>query len=111
MVKATYYGYSTFSYFLLRVLIPKGRYKGQMPNMLVRIKIPAKINSTIARIPEITCVKYKTITRAAITNLMVMSIVPMFFFIRFKFLVKKINYKKTMLQVQGKKSSSLFFLF
>jgi len=79
--------------------------------MLVRIKIPAKINSTIARIPEITFVKYRTITRAAITNLMVMSIVPMFFFIRFKFLVKKLNYKKTMPRVQGKKSFAQFFLF
>jgi hypothetical protein len=75
------------------VLIPKGRYKGQKLKKLVTIKIPAKINSIIASIPEITCVKYSTITKAAITNLIVMSMIPIFFFIRFKFLVKKLNYK------------------
>jgi len=74
-----------FPYFLLRVLIPKGKYKGQMPNTLVTMKIPAKINSIMASIPEITCVKYRTIIKAAITNLIVMSMVPMFFFIRLKF--------------------------
>jgi hypothetical protein len=48
------------------------------------MKIAAKIKRIIARIPEITCVKYRTITKAAITNLIVMSTVPMFFFIMFK---------------------------
>jgi hypothetical protein len=75
------------------VLIPKGRYKGQKLKKLVRMKIPAKINSIMASVPEITCVKYRTMTKAAITNLMVISMIPMFFFIRFKFLVKKSNYK------------------
>jgi len=68
------------------VLSPKGRYKGQKLNKLVRMKIPAKIKSTIASIPEMTCVKYNMITKAAISNLITMSMVPMFFFIRLKFL-------------------------
>jgi hypothetical protein len=48
------------------------------------MKIAAKINRIIASVPEITCVKYKTITKAAITNLIVMSTVPMFFFMMIK---------------------------
>jgi len=67
------------------VLIPKGRYNGQKLNKLVRINIPAKINNMIAMVPEITCVKYRITTIAAITNLIAMSMVPMFFFIRLKF--------------------------
>jgi hypothetical protein len=70
------------------VLIPNGRYKGQKLKKLVRMKIPAKINKIIASVPEITCVKYRTITKAAISNLIVISMVPMFFFIRFKFWLK-----------------------
>ena len=73
------------SYFLLRVLIPKGRYKGQKLKKLVRIKIPAKISNIIASIPEIIFVKYRTMIMAAITNLIVMSMVPMFFFIKIEF--------------------------
>jgi hypothetical protein len=67
------------------VLIPKERYNGQKLKKLVRIKIPAKINRIIASVPEITCVKYRTITKAAISNLIVMSMVPMFFFIKIEF--------------------------
>jgi len=67
------------------VLIPNGRYKGQKLKKLVKMKIPAMTSSIIASIPEITCVKYRTIIKAAITNLIVMSMVPMFFFIRLKF--------------------------
>jgi len=37
--------------------MPKGRYNGQKPIRLVRIKIPAKISNTIARVPEIIFVK------------------------------------------------------
>jgi hypothetical protein len=61
------------------VLSPKGRYKGQKLNKLVRIKIPAKIKSTIASIPEMTCVKYNTITKAASAR---KNIVVTIFFIR-----------------------------
>jgi len=67
------------------VLIPKGRYNGQKLNKLVRINTPAKISKMTAMVPEITCVKYRMITMAAITNLIAMSMVPMFFFIRLKF--------------------------
>jgi hypothetical protein len=44
------------------VLIPNGRYKGQKLKKLVKMKIPAMTSSIIASIPEITCVKYRTIT-------------------------------------------------
>jgi hypothetical protein len=67
------------------VLIPNGRYKGQKLKKLVRIKIPAKISNIIASIPEIIFVKYRTMIMAAITNLIVMSMVPMFFFIKIEF--------------------------
>ena len=67
------------------MLIPKGRYNGQKLNKLVRINTPAKISKMIAIVPEITCVKYRITTMAAITNLIAMSMVPMFFFIRLKF--------------------------
>jgi hypothetical protein len=67
------------------VLIPKGRYKGQKLKRLVRMKIPAKINSIIAIVPEITCVKYRTITNAAINNLITLSIIPILFFIAINF--------------------------
>jgi hypothetical protein len=40
----------------LQVEIPKGKYKGQKLIKLVRIKTPAKIKSTIAKVPEITLV-------------------------------------------------------
>jgi hypothetical protein len=60
------------------VLILNGRYKGQKLRMLVRMKIPAKTNSIIPNRPDITCVKYKTITSTAITNLIIMSMIPVF---------------------------------
>ena len=71
------------------MLNPKGKYKGQKLNKLVRIKTPAKISKIIAMVPEITCVKYRMITMAAITNLIAMSMVPMFFFIRLLFVLRK----------------------
>ena len=43
-----------FPYSLLRVLIPKGIYRGQMLKMLVRMKIPAKVSRTIPKMPDIT---------------------------------------------------------
>jgi hypothetical protein len=54
------------------VLIPKGRYRGQKLNKPVRMKIPAEISKIIAMVPEITCVRYRMITMAAITNLIAM---------------------------------------
>jgi hypothetical protein len=52
------------------------------------VKIPATINKIIANVPEITFVKNKTTTKAATSSLIVMSIIPMFFFIMIMFLVR-----------------------
>ena len=45
--------------------------------------MPAKTNSTIAKVPEITFVKNKTAITAATNNLKALSKVPIFFFIIF----------------------------
>jgi hypothetical protein len=74
-----------FAYSFFRELIPNGRYNGQKPSKLVRMKIAAKISKMMARVPEITLVKYSMITKAAISNLTAMSMLPMFFFIWLKF--------------------------
>jgi hypothetical protein len=76
-----------YSFFL--VFNPKGRYKGQVPIKLVTINTPASIRRITARVPEITCVKYRTKTMTATSTLITLSTVPMFFFIfaDFKFKV------------------------
>jgi hypothetical protein len=56
--------------------------------MAVSVNTPDKISSTIPSVPEITCVKNKITTRAAITSLAILSMIPMFFFIWFCFWIK-----------------------
>jgi hypothetical protein len=63
------------------VLIPKGRYAGQMLTRLVSKKTTAAINKTRPNVPERMFVKYKTAITAAITNRIILSAEPMFFFI------------------------------
>ena len=53
-------------------------------------RIPATMNKTIARIPEITFVKYNTSINAAIRILTVLSIEPIFAFIVFCLEINKI---------------------
>lgn len=67
-------------YGFLQVEMPKGEYKGQKLIKLVRIKTAAKINKTIAIVPEITFVKYKLTIVIAKSTLTVLSIVPIFAF-------------------------------
>jgi hypothetical protein len=42
-----------YSFFVLQVLIPKGRYSGQKPIKLVRKNTMAKTTSTMPNTPEI----------------------------------------------------------
>ncbi len=67
-------------YFFLFVLIPKGKYKGQDPSKLVSKNITAITRRTIPNTPIITLVKNNTAIRTAMTILIVLSSVPMFFF-------------------------------
>jgi hypothetical protein len=76
------------SYLFFRVLTPNKSQIGQKLRMLVRIRIPAKIHIIIARGPVITFVKFRMIKRAAISNLITMSMVPTFFFMEFNFRLK-----------------------
>jgi diketogulonate reductase-like aldo/keto reductase len=69
------------NYCFLRVLMPNGRYKGQKPIKPVKIKIPDKINPTIAQVPLSWCVKYSVMITKATSTLMILSVFPMFFFI------------------------------
>ncbi len=64
----------------LHVLIPKGRYNGQKLRKLVKTKITATLNSIIAKVPEITFIKYKTAIAIATMNLISLSAIPIFFF-------------------------------
>jgi len=61
--------------------IPNGRYKGQKLIKLVKIKIPANTNKTIAKVPEIRFAKYNPPIRMAISILATLSAVPIFDFI------------------------------
>ena len=54
------------------------------------MKIPARANSIIPGTPDITFVKYKTNSSDAITNLIVMSMIPIFFFIVSRFWLKSV---------------------
>jgi hypothetical protein len=63
------------------VLSLKGKYKGQKLTRLVRKKIAATIIKMSPTVPVITFVKYKAAIAAAMTNLMIRSAPPMFFFI------------------------------
>jgi len=72
-------------YFFFLVENPKGKYKGQKLIKLVKIRIPAKINKTMAVTSEILLVKYKLITTIAVSILNTLSAVPMLGFIEFDF--------------------------
>jgi hypothetical protein len=61
--------------------ILSGRYRGQTPIKEVSIKIPATISKTMAVVPEIRLVKYKTAMAKAASILTILSAVPMFNFI------------------------------
>jgi hypothetical protein len=61
--------------------MPKGLYKGQKLTKLVSTKIIDKINKTIPNVPVTVPLKYNTPIIAAIITLIILSAVPMFFFI------------------------------
>ena len=63
------------------VFIPKGRYNGQEPMMLVSAKIVAKTKSTISKAPETTPKSDKAMKITAKIKRIVLSTLPMFFFI------------------------------
>jgi hypothetical protein len=64
----------------LQVLIPKGTYKGQKLTNEVSAKTAAKAPNTIAVVPEIVSVKYKTTTKIAKIKRIDLSAKPIFFF-------------------------------
>ena len=66
-----------------RVFKFKGLYKGQIPIKLVMSNNKAIISNIKAAIPEITFIRYKIAIVNAHTNLIDLSIVPIFFFIIF----------------------------
>lgn len=63
------------------MLTPNNVYSGQKLITLVNTKIPANANKITPKVPEIIFVKNKTPITAAIINLIILSILPMFFFI------------------------------
>ena len=65
---------------LLHVLAPKNEYIGQKDTTLVKMKIPAKISNTMPAVPTTVSVINNPIKMAAISNRMILSVVPMFFF-------------------------------
>jgi hypothetical protein len=63
------------------VLIPKGKYKGQKLINEVKTKMLLTIKNTNAVVPVITSVINNILMTAAMTNLINLSAIPMFFFI------------------------------
>jgi hypothetical protein len=61
--------------------MPNGKYNGQKLIKLVSIKIPARTNSTIAKVPEMMFAKYKPAIKIATSILTTLSAVPIFGFI------------------------------
>ena len=61
--------------------MPNGAYSGQKLIKLVSTNIPAKTNKIIPNVPETILVKYKTAIKTAITKRIILSMVPIFFFI------------------------------
>lgn len=55
----------------------------------MRANIAAKIISTKANVPDMMLVKYKAAIKTAITNLIILSVEPMFFFIVYKLKLNK----------------------
>lgn len=69
----------------LRVEIPKGKYNGQKLIDEVRMNATATMPAIIAKVPEITPVKYNTAINTATDIRMPLSTGPIFFFIRLFF--------------------------
>lgn len=65
---------------LLHVFAPKNEYNGQKETTLVTMKIPAKISNTTPAVPTTVSVTNNPIKMAAISNRMILSVVPIFFF-------------------------------
>jgi hypothetical protein len=61
--------------------MPNAMYKGQKLIKLVKINIPDIINPTIASVTLIKCVKYNSDIIKANSILMILSVLPIFFFI------------------------------
>lgn len=78
--KALSYQFFAPVFFIGQVLIPKGAYKGQKLIKLVKRNTTASTNNTIPKVPVSVPVKYNTPIIAAIMNLMIRSVLPMFFF-------------------------------
>ena len=64
-----------------QVLIPKGEYNGQKLTKLVRINMAPRTNKTIPTVPVTVPVKYNTAKMIATITLIVLSVLPIFFFI------------------------------
>ena len=69
------------NYSLAQVRMPKGQYSGQKLIRLVRKKMPPKASKIMASVPVITLVRYNTAIATAINIRMILSALPMFFFI------------------------------
>ncbi len=70
--------------------MPNGEYNGQKLTKLVSTKIPAKTNKIIPNVPSTVLVKYKIAITIAITKRIILSIVPIFFFITLNFIFNKV---------------------
>jgi hypothetical protein len=68
------------SFFLLIVLNLKGIYAGQMPTKPVRINKTETTSNTMASVPDIIPAKYNIAIVTAISILITLSAIPMFFF-------------------------------
>jgi hypothetical protein len=71
----------------LQVFIRKGKYNGQKPIKEVAINTTAITPDTIARTSEITFVKNRITRKEAIKIRIVLSVVPIFFFISLHYLI------------------------
>jgi len=60
--------------------MPNGAYNGQKLTKLVNTKTPAKTNIIIPNVPSMVLVKYKIAIKIANAKRIILSIVPIFFF-------------------------------
>ena len=74
-------------FFIGHVLRPNGAYSGQKLMKLVKRNTPASTINTMPKVPVTVPVKYKIPITAAINALTIRSVLPMFFFMSFYFLV------------------------
>lgn len=68
---------------LLKVFSPKGIYNGHIATTLVSMNIPEKMSNIMAQVPDKIPAKYNTAMVTAISILITLSAIPMFFFIIF----------------------------